>query len=121
MLFVSSAIRKENTGVTVPWLLDNIPATGALLRMEWMLHVMLSGISRGGGQAGAPRFPGTGLLSSSVLIHCTSLHPHVPLWGRADPREGHSLRSAAGDPRNEQSKSKSMPVLSFICLPLLCL
>lgn len=57
MLFVSSEIRKENTAVPVPWLLDNIPATGALLRMEWILHVMLSGISGGGGQAGAPRFP----------------------------------------------------------------
>lgn len=58
MLFVSSEIKKENTTVPVPWLLNNIPSTGALLRMEWILHVLLSGISRGGGQAGAPRFPG---------------------------------------------------------------
>lgn len=77
VLFVFSEIRKENTAVPVPWLLDTIPATGALLRMGWTLHVMLSGISGGGGQAGAPRFPGYRAVSSSVLIHCTSLHLHV--------------------------------------------
>lgn len=58
MLFVPSETGKENTAVPVPWLLDNIPSVGALLRLEWILHVLLPEISRGGGQAGAPRVPG---------------------------------------------------------------
>lgn len=57
MVFVSSETRKENTAVHVPWLLDNIPATGALLRMEWILHIMFSGIFGGGGKPGDARFP----------------------------------------------------------------
>lgn len=83
MVFISFKTRKEHTAVPVPWLFDSNLAVGALLGKDraWMLCKL--GSEEDGAGEEPPGHLGTGLPSSSVLIHCVALHPPGPPVGQS--------------------------------------